>query len=129
MAASFLLNAGRVRVAPPLTEGTVLRIEPPLIADTAFCDQLIKALKRLLDALRAGRCGELLGHFMGVSRSPRLSEERGPSEHALSRSSSCQNTTRANAHGSPSSCISSGSGTCGVSIPAWSHSVMVNWND
>ena len=55
-------------MAPSFTHGTVLRIEPPLIADAALCDHLIGALKRLLDLLQRGELGELLGHLMGGAR-------------------------------------------------------------
>ena len=69
MAVSYLLNVEHIRIAPSFTHGTVLRIEPPLIADAAVCDHLIGALTRLLDALQRGDAAELLGHLMGRSRS------------------------------------------------------------
>jgi acetylornithine/succinyldiaminopimelate/putrescine aminotransferase/predicted amino acid dehydrogenase len=65
---SYLLNVERIRIAPSFTHGTVLRIEPPLIADGALCDHLLGALKRLLDVLQRGSSGELLGHLMGGAR-------------------------------------------------------------
>jgi acetylornithine/succinyldiaminopimelate/putrescine aminotransferase/predicted amino acid dehydrogenase len=66
-AISYLLNVERIRVAPSFTHGTVVRIEPPLIADAALCDHLIGALRQLLDALQRGDAGQLLGHLMGRS--------------------------------------------------------------
>jgi hypothetical protein len=33
MVVSYLLNVEHIRIAPSFTHGTVLRIEPPLIAD------------------------------------------------------------------------------------------------
>ena len=48
MVVSYLLNVEHIRIAPSFTNGTVLRIEPPLIADAALCDLLIKALRRTL---------------------------------------------------------------------------------
>ncbi len=76
MAVSYLLNVERVRIAPSFTHGTVLRIEPPLIADEQVCDHLIGALRRLLDVLQRGDSGELLGHLMGGSRFPHASPIR-----------------------------------------------------
>ena len=76
VAVSYLLNVGRIRIAPSFTHGTVLRIEPPLIADAVLCDHLIGALRRLFDALQRGDAAELVGHLMGRSRSrmpPRFS--------------------------------------------------------
>ena len=35
MAVSYLLNVEHIRIAPSFTNGTVLRIEPPLIADAS----------------------------------------------------------------------------------------------
>jgi acetylornithine/succinyldiaminopimelate/putrescine aminotransferase/predicted amino acid dehydrogenase len=78
MAASYLLNVEHVRIAVSLTKGSVLRIEPPLIADNAFCDKLIGALKRLLRILESGDAGELLAHFVGGKDSRAPAHERTP---------------------------------------------------
>ena len=83
---SYLLNVERIRIAPSFTHGTVLRIEPPLIADAALCDHLTGALKRLLDILQRGESGELLGHLMGGARGrtpPQLSARAR--QHSRSR--------------------------------------------
>jgi len=64
MAVSFLLNVEHIRIAPSFTNGTVLRIEPPLIADENLCDRLVQSLRRLLDILQRGASGELLAHLM-----------------------------------------------------------------
>jgi acetylornithine/succinyldiaminopimelate/putrescine aminotransferase/predicted amino acid dehydrogenase len=77
MTVSYLLNVERVRIAPSFTHGTVLRIEPPLIADERVCEHLIEALRRLLDVLQRGASGELLGHLMGGSRSGTLPRSTG----------------------------------------------------
>ena len=68
MAVSYLLNVEHVRIAPSFTHGTVLRIEPPLIADAALCDRVVQGFQRLLSALRRGDAGYLIGHLM--RRSP-----------------------------------------------------------
>ena len=70
MAVSYLLNVEHIRIAPSFTNGTVLRIEPPLIADTILCDRLIEAMRRLLDILQRGAAGELLAHLMEGVPSP-----------------------------------------------------------
>jgi acetylornithine/succinyldiaminopimelate/putrescine aminotransferase/predicted amino acid dehydrogenase len=69
MAVSYLLNVERVRIAASFTEGSVLRIEPPLTADTAVCDQLLGGLRRMLDILQRGDAGGLLAHLMREARS------------------------------------------------------------
>ncbi len=87
MVVSYLLNVERIRIAPSFTHGTVLRIEPPLIADAALCDHLTGALRRLLDVLQRGESGELLGHLMGGARGrtpPQLNARAR--QHSRSRS-------------------------------------------
>jgi acetylornithine/succinyldiaminopimelate/putrescine aminotransferase/predicted amino acid dehydrogenase len=64
MAVSYLLNVEHVRIAPSFTHGTVLRIEPPLIANSALCDQVVQGFRRLLSALQRGDAGYLVGHLM-----------------------------------------------------------------
>jgi len=78
---SYLLNVEHVRMAPSFTHGTVLRIEPPLIADAALCEHLIGALRRLLDALQRGDAAQLVGHLMGRSRA-RMPASFGEPRHA-----------------------------------------------
>jgi acetylornithine/succinyldiaminopimelate/putrescine aminotransferase/predicted amino acid dehydrogenase len=67
LSVSYLLNVEHVRIAASFTQGNVLRIEPPLIADAALCEQLIRALRNLLHVLRNGDTGALLGHLMGIT--------------------------------------------------------------
>jgi acetylornithine/succinyldiaminopimelate/putrescine aminotransferase/predicted amino acid dehydrogenase len=82
MAVSFLLNVEHIRITTSFTHGNVLRIEPPLTADAALCDQLIDALRRLLDTLERGDAGQLLGHLMGRSLSRATRQFRLPKRHA-----------------------------------------------
>ena len=77
---SYLLNVEHIRIAPSFTHGTVLRIEPPLIADAALCDGLIGAFRRLLDLLARGDAAALVGHLMGRQRA-----QMPPPFHAPSR--------------------------------------------
>ena len=96
MVVSFLLNVEHIRIAPSFTNGTVLRIEPPLIADEALCDQLIESLRRLLDILQRGAAGELLAHLMDGASAPtpsRLSDPKRP-QHAISRGALRKDRTR-----------------------------------
>ena len=64
---SYLLNIEHVRIAASFTQGSVLRIEPPLVADAALCEHLIRALGNLLRVLRDGDTRALLGHLMGTT--------------------------------------------------------------
>ena len=61
MLVSYLLNVERIRITISMTHGHVLRIEPPLVADAPLCDQLIGALRRLLEALQRGNSGTFWG--------------------------------------------------------------------
>jgi acetylornithine/succinyldiaminopimelate/putrescine aminotransferase/predicted amino acid dehydrogenase len=91
VAIGYLLNIGRIRVAPSFTHGTVLRIEPPLIADAALCDHVIDALRMLLDALERGDSGELVGHLMGRVHSRASSQIIAPERPRAARSArACQ---------------------------------------
>jgi predicted amino acid dehydrogenase len=88
MVVSYLLNVEHIRIAPSFTHGTVLRIEPPLIADAALCDLLIKALRRTLRILDRGDAGELLAHLMPGGRSAARPMQTGPRRQNLARSAS-----------------------------------------
>jgi acetylornithine/succinyldiaminopimelate/putrescine aminotransferase/predicted amino acid dehydrogenase len=78
MAASFLLNIEHIRIAPSFTQGTVLRIEPPLTADAPLCDRLVGALQRLLQILERGDAGALIGHLMGRPHHPDMPQLSAP---------------------------------------------------
>ena len=80
MAVSFLLNVEHIRIAPSFTNGTVLRIEPPLVTDETLCDQLIESLRHLLDILHRGAAGELLAHLMEGACSPAQSRPSEPKQ-------------------------------------------------
>ncbi|MDE1008325.1 MAG: aminotransferase class III-fold pyridoxal phosphate-dependent enzyme [Paraburkholderia fungorum] len=49
--ASYLLNVERVRFAPTLNRGDVLRVQPPLTATREHCDMAADALERTLKVL------------------------------------------------------------------------------
>ncbi|MCP4423640.1 MAG: aminotransferase class III-fold pyridoxal phosphate-dependent enzyme, partial [Chloroflexi bacterium] len=63
--ASYMLNVEKIRVAPTLNGASVLRLEPPLIADRAMCDQVVGAIDRLLAILAAGNTAQLMAHLVG----------------------------------------------------------------
>ncbi len=65
--ASYMLNVEKIRVAPTLNGNSVLRLEPPLIADRAMCDVVIGAVDRLLAILAAGNTAQLMAHLVGKS--------------------------------------------------------------
>jgi predicted amino acid dehydrogenase len=60
---SYLLNVEHIRVAPSC-EDDGIRIQLPLTAEAAICDQLTSALRKVLNALQRGDAGELLAHLM-----------------------------------------------------------------
>ena len=62
---AHLLNVEKVRVAPSISAGPVLRIEPPLIAGREECDVFAAALGRVLDILQRGDTGRLLAFLIG----------------------------------------------------------------
>jgi acetylornithine/succinyldiaminopimelate/putrescine aminotransferase/predicted amino acid dehydrogenase len=81
MAVSYLLNVEHIRIAPSFRHGSVLRVEPPLTADEAVCDQLIIGLRRLFDMLQRGDAGEMLDHLMKTGRSSTASRLDGRKRH------------------------------------------------
>lgn len=48
---SYLLNVERIRLAPTLNRGEVLRIQPPLIATQALCDEAVDAIERAISVV------------------------------------------------------------------------------
>ncbi|MCG8420928.1 MAG: aminotransferase class III-fold pyridoxal phosphate-dependent enzyme [Proteobacteria bacterium] len=69
---SHLLHREHIRLAPTLNGSDVLRIEPPLIASRAHCDQLVAALGRMCERLVSGRSAALVAHLVdGPAESPR----------------------------------------------------------
>jgi acetylornithine/succinyldiaminopimelate/putrescine aminotransferase/predicted amino acid dehydrogenase/acyl carrier protein len=54
---SYLLNVERVRLAPTLNRGEVLRIQPPLNAPWDLCEQVLAALDRTLAIVATGQTG------------------------------------------------------------------------
>lgn len=51
LVASYLLNAERVRLAPTLNGGDVLRVQPPLNATHAQCVAVMDAMERAIDVV------------------------------------------------------------------------------
>jgi acetylornithine/succinyldiaminopimelate/putrescine aminotransferase/predicted amino acid dehydrogenase len=77
---SYLLNIEQIRLAPTLFATQVLRIEPPLVATPAMCDELVAAMGRAIGFVAAGDTLGLLGHLFDadpetlVKPKPRLTE-------------------------------------------------------
>ena len=88
---SYLLNAERIHIA---ASAGILRIEVPLTADTAFCTQLVDALRRLLDALRRGDAGELFAHFMQDVRAAKGARVNGYKRYDVAEASVPPRLTR-----------------------------------
>ncbi len=66
--ASYLLNVEKLRVAPTLNGNNVVRIEPPLVATRAQCDQALAAISRVVAVLARGNTAELVRHLLGVEK-------------------------------------------------------------
>jgi predicted amino acid dehydrogenase len=66
-AASYLLNVTRVRVAPTLHAGNVLRVQPPLTVTRDECDWIIEGFASLASVIAEGRSDEFVRHLL---RSP-----------------------------------------------------------
>jgi acetylornithine/succinyldiaminopimelate/putrescine aminotransferase/predicted amino acid dehydrogenase len=60
---SYLLNQHHIRVMTTLNGSRVIRVEPPLIATRAECDQLIAALDDVLQHLSACHSGKVFAHL------------------------------------------------------------------
>ena len=73
---SYLLNVERMRVAPTVSAGDVIRIEPPLTFERADCDRLVEALGRMLATMQDGNTARLLGHLVGRNDVPARRFER-----------------------------------------------------
>ena len=61
----YLLNVEHIRVASSFSSGTVLRIEPPLIAGKEECDKFLGALERALDLIDRRESGMLMRFLVG----------------------------------------------------------------
>jgi acetylornithine/succinyldiaminopimelate/putrescine aminotransferase/predicted amino acid dehydrogenase len=67
---SYLLNVEHVRLAPTVFSTAVLRVEPPLIATRAVCDEFVDALERTLNVLQRCDTAALLGHLIDFRLRP-----------------------------------------------------------
>ncbi|MBV9946299.1 MAG: aminotransferase class III-fold pyridoxal phosphate-dependent enzyme [Myxococcales bacterium] len=88
-AASYLLNACRLRVAPTLNGGNVLRVQPPLTVSREECDWIIRSFGQLAGLLAARRSDQLVSHLVRrperahVATVVRLSDARVRSQAPL----------------------------------------------
>lgn len=67
LVSSYMLNVTRVRTAPTLHGGDVLRIEPPLIATWEHCQAFLEALQSTLQGLDQGNTAHFTGHLTGFA--------------------------------------------------------------
>jgi acetylornithine/succinyldiaminopimelate/putrescine aminotransferase/predicted amino acid dehydrogenase len=85
---SYLLGAHNIRFAScgySSASRCGILIEPPLIADAAFCDRLTDALARALKALRDGDAGEILSHLLDGGHSGKRRTALGKLYNAFRR--------------------------------------------
>jgi acetylornithine/succinyldiaminopimelate/putrescine aminotransferase/predicted amino acid dehydrogenase len=80
---SYLLNVERVRLSPSFSSGSVLRLEPPLIATREHCQILLASLDRVFQIVDSGDAAQLLAHLLGgiakpAAQPPRTSAVRRP---------------------------------------------------
>jgi acetylornithine/succinyldiaminopimelate/putrescine aminotransferase/predicted amino acid dehydrogenase len=75
---SYLLNRHRVRVAPTMNHGSVLRIEPALDAPPSLFEPLVKGVQALAEALDRGDSPAVLGHVLGLdpAQTPQFADRR-----------------------------------------------------
>ncbi len=64
-ATSYLLNAHRVRVAPTLNGGNVLRVQPPLTVTREECDWILRAFRDLASVMASGQSDRLVCRVLG----------------------------------------------------------------
>lgn len=76
---SHLLHAGRVRIAPSLSVGNVLRLLPPLIASENDLEHVAQALEGTLDALACRDTYALAAHLL-ENPAPRRTPRTLPAE-------------------------------------------------
>ena len=63
-AASYLLNVGRVRVAPALNGGNVLRVQPPLTVTADECAWILRAFRDLASVMATGQADAFVAPVM-----------------------------------------------------------------
>ncbi len=76
----YLLHVHQVRVAPTFMGRDVLRIEPPLIAGQAECDQLLAALDSGLEIVQSGNTAALVAGLIQLTP-----DERRPLNTAVAK--------------------------------------------
>jgi acetylornithine/succinyldiaminopimelate/putrescine aminotransferase/predicted amino acid dehydrogenase len=70
-AASYLLNEGRVRVAPTLNGSHVLRVQPPLTVTRDECAWILRAFRDLASVMASGRSDRFFRACLGAEPPPR----------------------------------------------------------
>jgi acetylornithine/succinyldiaminopimelate/putrescine aminotransferase/predicted amino acid dehydrogenase len=69
-AASYLLNVGKVRVAPTLNGSSVLRVQPPLTVTREECDWIVSAFAQLASVMASGQSDRLVSAVFGTRETP-----------------------------------------------------------
>lgn len=68
--ASYILANHNIRLAPTLSSGTTMRVEPPLTITSEECAALVDALDATLLHVQRGNTFELTRHWIGVPTRP-----------------------------------------------------------
>jgi acetylornithine/succinyldiaminopimelate/putrescine aminotransferase/predicted amino acid dehydrogenase len=90
-AASYLLNVCRLRVAPTLHGGNVLRVQPPLTVTREECDWIVRGFEQLASVLASGRSDRFVSHLVRrTEESPRTATVI-PLREARTRATSAHN--------------------------------------
>ena len=98
LAASFLLNREKIRVAPTLNGNNTLRIEPPLIFDKQQCRITADKIENMLSVLQQGNTARFVSHLVNCEikeiepaanhsspekKAPLLTHKKGESKFAF----------------------------------------------
>lgn len=63
---SYLLNVGKIRVAPTLNGNNVIRIEPPLIMNEKECSIIPDKIEEMLEVINSGNTARFLSFLVGT---------------------------------------------------------------
>ncbi|MCX7567497.1 aminotransferase class III-fold pyridoxal phosphate-dependent enzyme [Sulfitobacter sp. F26169L] len=72
---SYLLNVEAVLTAPVFNDTSVMRLQPPLIADKSDIDRCVDALESVCDVLDRGDYRRLMQHLVSSKRTEQLKDK------------------------------------------------------
>lgn len=68
MIASYVLNRHKVRLAPTISDGDVIRLQPPGLISIEQIDRVLQALKDAFDLIAKADAGNLLAHLISPEK-------------------------------------------------------------